>query len=97
MAYIGGGWGHGIHNILEAVTFGKPVLFGPNYRKFQEAHDVLACGGGYTYTQYDELQRQLDRLLDDKEAYQKASQACRQYVEANLGSTQIILDTLNKR
>lgn len=97
VAYIGGGWGHGIHNILEAITFGKPVLFGPNYRKFQEAHDVLACGGGYTYTQYDELQRQLDRLLDDKEAYQKASQACRQYVEANLGSTQIILDTLNKR
>lgn len=91
VAYIGGGWGHGIHNILEAITFGKPVLFGPNYKKFQEAHDILACGGGFTYNTYDELQQHLNRLLDDSDFYKNASQACQQYVEANIGSTSIIL------
>ena len=97
VAYIGGGWGHGIHNILEAVTFGKPVLFGPNHKKFQEAHDILACGGGFTYNTFDELQRPLDRLLDDNDFYQAASQACLQYVKSNLGSTKIILNTLKHK
>lgn len=97
VAYIGGGWGHGIHNILEAITFGKPVIFGPNYHKFQEAHDILACGGGFTYNTYDALQRSMDPLLDDADYYQTASQACRQYVEANLGSTEIIVEALGNK
>ena len=97
MAYIGGGWGHGIHNILEAITFEKPVIFGPNHKKFQEALDILDCNGGFTYNTYDELQRHLDRLFDDDNLYRSASAACRQYVDNNLGSTQIILDTLNQK
>ena len=94
VAYIGGGFGVGIHNILEAVTFGKPVLFGPNYHKFQEAHDIIARGGGWSHSTTDELVAHLTPLLTDDDAYRRASQACTEYMEANLGSTDKILKTI---
>ena len=94
VAYIGGGFGVGIHNILEAVTFGKPVLFGPNYHKFQEAHDIIARGGGWSHSTTDELVAHLTPLLTDDDAYQRASRACTEYMEANLGSTDKILKTI---
>ncbi|MBP5528176.1 MAG: 3-deoxy-D-manno-octulosonic acid transferase [Bacteroidales bacterium] len=96
VAYIGGGFGVGIHNILEAVTFGKPVLFGPNYHKFQEAHDIIARGGGFTHSDHDLLAKNLLPLLTDGDAYRRASEACLEYMNANLGSTDIIIDTLEK-
>ncbi len=49
IAYIGGGFGKGIHNILEAATFGKPIIFGPNYQKFKEAVDLIDLGGAFSY------------------------------------------------
>ena len=95
VAYIGGGFGVGIHNILEAVTFGKPVIFGPNYRKFKEARDITARGGGWSIKSGKELTTDcLDRLLTDPDAYNAASQACRAYMEENLGSTDIIIRTV---
>ena len=95
VAYIGGGFGVGIHNILEAVTFGKPVIFGPNYRKFKEAHDIIARGGGWSIRNGAELATGcLDRLLTDADAYCQASEACRKYMEENLGSTDIIIRTV---
>ena len=94
VAYIGGGFGVGIHNILEAVTFGKPVLFGPNYHKFQEARDIIARGGGFCHTDADELEHNLLPLLTDPVAYAHASQACTDYMNANLGSTDLIIQTI---
>ena len=94
VAYIGGGFGVGIHNILEAVTFGKPVLFGPNYHKFQEAKDIIACGGGFTHSDSRRLAANLQPLLTDADAYRKASHACLDYMQQNLGSTDIILNTI---
>ena len=94
VAYIGGGFGVGIHNILEAVTFGKPVLFGPNYSKFQEAKDIIARGGGWSHSNSDELAAHITSLLTDADTYRKASQACTEYMEANLGSTDKILNTI---
>lgn len=96
VAYIGGGFGVGIHNILEAVTFGKPVLFGPNYHKFQEAHDIIARGGGWSHRNLDELSAHLTPLLTDPTAYDKASQACTDYMNENLGSTETILNAIEK-
>lgn len=92
VAYIGGGFGRGIHNILEAITFGKPVVFGPNYHKFKEAKDIIALGGGFSYSHYPQLQQTLDKLLNDSEQYQHSSQVCSQYLTDNLGSTQTILE-----
>ena len=94
VAYIGGGFGVGIHNILEAVTFGKPVLFGPNYHKFQEAHDIIARGGGFSHSDGTQLVENLQPLLTDTDAYRRASQACLDYMDANLGSTDKILNTI---
>lgn len=96
VAYIGGGFGVGIHNILEAVTFGKPVLFGPNYHKFQEARDIIARGGGFSHSDADGLQRNLEPLLGDPAALERASQACREYMLANLGTTDKIMNTIEK-
>ena len=84
----------GIHNILEAVTFGKPVLFGPNHQKYQEAKDIIACGGGFSHSDQTSLERHLKPLLTDAEAYRRASQACLDYINANLGSTEKILSTI---
>lgn len=96
VAYIGGGFGKGIHNILEAVTFGKPVVFGPNYAKFKEACDIIALGGGCSYSQYAELEQVLNKWFEHPNAYQDASTACQQYMADNLGSTKRIMDLVEK-
>ena len=96
VAYIGGGFGVGIHNILEAVTFGKPVLFGPNYQKFQEARDIIACGGGWSVDSADSLLHILGPLVSDPHKRELPSQACTHYMERNLGSTDKILSTIEK-
>ena len=96
VAYIGGGFGVGIHNILEAVTFGKPVLFGPNYHKFQEARDIIARGGGFCHHNGAELRHNLEPLLNDPAALEKASQACLEYMQANLGTTDKIMNTIER-
>lgn len=96
VAYIGGGFGRGIHNILEAVTYGKPVVFGPNHRKFQEAVDLIGRGGAFAYTKADELPPLLDRLLTDQATHDRAADVCRRYMEANIGCTGKIISTVNK-
>ena len=96
VAYIGGGFGQGIHNTLEAITFGKPVVFGPNYGKFQEARDIIRLGGGFSYSEYTHLAPIVDDLLNNPKDYANASAACRKYMEANLGSTRKILSQINE-
>ncbi len=96
VAYIGGGFGRGIHNILEAITFGKPVCFGPNHLKFQEAKDIIARKGGFAYHTAQELNIILTRLFVDKETYHHASQVCTDYLSGNLGATQQILNIVEQ-
>lgn len=95
VAYIGGGWGKSIHNTQEALTFDKPVVFGPKYKKFREAVSVIALGGGWSYNNYNELEQVLDPLFDNPEHNRQASRICRQYVEDNLGATETILSKTN--
>lgn len=97
VAYIGGGFGQGIHNILEALTYGKPVCFGPNYHKFQEARDILRCGGGFTYTRPEELTRQLTTWFTNEEQYRQASEASARYVREHVGASRKILDRVSSR
>lgn len=94
VAYIGGGFGVGIHNILEAVTFGKPVLFGPNYHKFKEARDIIALDGGWSVSTADELMQRLAPLVADRKRLEEPSQVCLKYMQQNLGSTEKILSTI---
>ncbi|MBR3413155.1 MAG: 3-deoxy-D-manno-octulosonic acid transferase [Bacteroidales bacterium] len=97
VAYIGGGFGKGIHNILEALAFGKPVVFGPNYHKFQEAHDIIGLGGGFSFQHFAQMKECLDRLLDDPDHYSRTSQTCRDYLERHTGSTSAILSVVSQR
>jgi 3-deoxy-D-manno-octulosonic-acid transferase len=96
IAYIGGGFGKGIHNILEAATFGLPVVFGPNFTKFREACDLIAKGGAFSFNDFDSLKNIFNKFLTDPDAIQIASRICRQYITDNTGATEKILSkTLN--
>ena len=96
VAYIGGGFGVGIHNILEAVAYGKPVVFGPNHHKFQEAHDIIELGGGMMVDEKPDVSL-LRKWFTDVEAYHAASDACLQLMHRNLGSTNIILKAVDEK
>lgn len=95
VAYIGGGFGVGIHNILEAVAYGKPVVFGPNYHKFKEAHDLIDLGGCMIVDEHPDVSF-LRKLFTDDDIYHAASDACMQLMRRNLGSTTKIMDTIEK-
>ncbi|MBR1799148.1 MAG: 3-deoxy-D-manno-octulosonic acid transferase [Bacteroidales bacterium] len=96
VAYIGGGFGHGIHNTLEAMTYGKPVIFGTNYHKFKEACDIIERQGGWSIASYDELRHRLDSLFTQPTLLSSASTNCLNYVKSNLGSTETILNTIEQ-
>jgi 3-deoxy-D-manno-octulosonic-acid transferase len=96
MAYIGGAFGKGLHNILEAATFGKPVIFGPNYEKFKEAKDLISNGGAFCIHNAEELTDQTSLLLSNDQAYTKASQQCLTYVNSMKGATQLIVAAIKK-
>lgn len=91
IAYIGGGFGVGIHNILEAATFGLPLIFGPNYKKFKEAVDLTSEGGANSISNSNELLNTLNNLIREKNELEKASVICRKYVAKNVGSTKHII------
>ena len=97
VAYIGGGFGKGIHNTLEAATFGTPVIFGPRYQKFQEARDLVACQAAFPVSGYAELSSTLDRLLDDPAALKRSGDAAAAYVKSMLGASSRIIDFTLKR
>ena len=98
IAYIGGGFGVGIHNILEAATFKLPVLFGPNYLKFKEAVDLVNEKGAFPINNFPELKATLNKLINDKTSLQNASEICKNYIEKNVGSTKLIMNKVfNKK
>jgi 3-deoxy-D-manno-octulosonic-acid transferase len=92
IAYIGGGFGAGIHNILEAATFGLPVIFGPRYGKFREACQLVEKGGAFPVTSAEELEKSLEWLWNHPAELEKASLTAAQYVKNNLGATTVILE-----
>ncbi len=91
IAYIGGGFGKGIHNILEAATFGMPIIFGPEYEKFREAVDLIKSGGAISIVNYRELEKNLISLLKDPDKLVECGKISSNYVEKNRGATDAIL------
>lgn len=97
IAYIGGGFGNnGIHNVLEAAVYAKPVIFGPVYEKFVEAKELINNGGAFNIENALELEEVLIHLLKNPDEINKASEASRQYVYAKRGATNVILSYINK-
>lgn len=93
-SYIGGGFGVGIHNTLEAATFGLPIAFGPNYEKFKEARDLVTLGAARSVTTYEELRTWFIPLRDNEEFLQKTSRIAKDYTTRHQGATNIIVKTI---
>ncbi len=94
IAYVGGGFGVGIHNVPEAAVYGVPVLIGPNNRKFREAQDLLRLGGCIEIHHQEDFDATLHQLTSDEEALRRAGNACRQYIGNSAGATDKIFEKL---
>ena len=94
LAYVGGGFGAGIHNIAEAAVYDLPVIFGPNHQRFKEAHELIACGGGFAITSGEEFDALADSLLYDADRLDTASHNAGHYIASHTGATRRILQSL---
>ncbi|MEI8006815.1 MAG: glycosyltransferase N-terminal domain-containing protein [Bacteroidota bacterium] len=92
LAYIGGAFGAGLHNILEAVVFGLPVFFGPRHEKFWEAEALIEKGGAFMVRTADEFSGIALRLLSDKAKYKQVSAACFDFISEHRGATALIME-----
>ena len=95
LAYIGGGFGAGIHNILEPAAFGLPVIFGPRYHKFEEAKALVNSGGAFPIESFKMLAEQLT-TFKQMEQQQKAANATLQYIHTQQGASKIVLEFIEK-
>lgn len=89
IAYIGGGFGTGIHNINEAAVYGIPVVFGPRHAKFIEAGELISVGGGFSVDGREEFAKVLETLMNQRER-SKAGSAASDYIVSKLGATDLI-------
>jgi 3-deoxy-D-manno-octulosonic-acid transferase len=96
ITYIGGGFGAGIHNLLEAATYGKPVIFGPNHDKFKEAIELKNNGGGVVISGADELIHTCGLLFNDQQKRTASGNAAKNYVLENAGATEKVMDKANE-
>lgn len=94
IAYVGGGFGVGIHNTLEAAVYGMPVIFGPNYHRFREARELIANKGAHSIKTPDELISVVKSFLESPEKLHTYSEASKHYVSDRTGATRVIMTEL---
>jgi len=98
ISYVGGGFGkEGVHNVLEAAVYGKPVIFGPMYEKYIEAKELAENGGGVSIKNYSELEAKLDKFLKKDQVYTNACKAASDYVYIKQGATKKILQFIQEK
>lgn len=95
VAYIGGGFGKGIHNTLEAAVYGIPVIFGPKYQKFKEARGLIDCGGGFSVDNETAFINRMNDFISQPKERAKVGIAAEDFVHHNAGATEQILSFLN--
>ena len=91
VAYVGGGFGVGIHNVLEAAVWDVPVIFGPNNKHFQEAQGLMACGGGFEISDSTAFNHIIDNFADDKHYLKFCGDKAGDFVKRQAGATEMIL------
>lgn len=91
IAYVGGGFGVGIHNVLEAAVYGIPVLFGPNNQRFQEARQLLETKGCFEIQNYEEFKEKMDRLMTDAPYLEKCGKLSGDYVKQHAGASDKVM------
>ncbi len=94
VAYVGGGFGVGIHNVPEAAIYGIPVLIGPNNKGFREAQDLLRMGGCFEVTGGTLFNAVMDHLLENSNLRQTRGKICKSYIESNAGASDQIFSVL---
>ena len=96
VAYVGGGFGVGIHNLLEAAVWDVPVFFGPNNQKFQEAQGLKKSGGQeiHDYTEFEQL---MNRFASDPSYIKELGQQAGQYVKRLAGATELVISSVGSR
>ena len=94
IAEVGGGFGKGIHNVLEPACWGIPVIFGPEHLKFREAVGLIEAGGGVAINDFNDFKETLDRLLSDEELYRKSAESAGAFVNKNSGATAKIISEI---
>ena len=94
IAYIGGGFDNGIHNILEAMVYGLPVFFGPNHHKYNEAKTTIKLEAAFEINNQPELTEKLEQLISSPEFLRTASNKATAYITSNAGATHIIVKTV---
>ncbi|GAI10825.1 unnamed protein product, partial [marine sediment metagenome] len=82
------------HNILEAATFGIPVIFGPKYQKFREAKELIKQKGAFSVSNFSELKSKLDEFVFDKDMLRKSGEISQKYVIFNIGATRKIINEI---
>lgn len=92
ISYVGGGFGVGIHNVLEAAVYGIPVIFGPKNKKFREARHLLEQKGGFEIRNSQEFETLMNRFLSDKDYLQTSGKAAGDYVKNNSGALEKIME-----
>ena len=97
LAYIGGGFGAGIHNVLEAAVYGIPVIFGPKYQKFKEARDLLQVGGAFSITDEKTFESKMEELSTYRDLLEAAGAAAGDFVKSNIGATNRIIASIPLR
>ena len=95
VAYVGGGFGVGIHNVLEAVVWKMPVLFGPNHQRFQEAQELIKVKGGFEITDSSSFARMMQQFMTQQEYLRLSGEAAGSYVESKAGATHKILKQID--
>jgi 3-deoxy-D-manno-octulosonic-acid transferase len=91
VSYVGGGFGVGIHNVLEAAVWDMPVIFGPNNKNFQEALGLLEAKGGYEILDEDDFSHLMDKLSEDHQLLKEVSQNAGAFVNSQIGATDKVM------
>lgn len=94
ISYVGGGFGVGIHNVLEAAVYGIPVLFGPNNQRFREARQLLAEGGAFEIHDATGFAATMDRLFADEAFLAQSGECAGRYVKDNAGAADAVLEAI---
>lgn len=98
ITYVGGGFGaDGVHNVLEAAVYGKPVIYGPVFEKFTEAKDLVESGGGITIQKALDLETVLKELLNDEELVKSLGKIAKDYVYSHKGASKEIIQFIQEK
>ncbi|WP_317038947.1 3-deoxy-D-manno-octulosonic acid transferase [Urechidicola croceus] len=97
IAYVGGGFETGLHNILEPATFGVPIIIGPKYDKFREAVELVNEGGCFVVYTKDEFNSQLKELFTDENDRTKKGEITKSFINQNIGATKKVLEYIDSK